>query len=246
MDKGCKVQTRSSRKRRTAGPVRDRAIPPSGDPQTRNRLSDILDLDHDTTARSSTATRDDLPAQEEKPGRSVGPGEESENQIDSEDEEGLLDDIAEGSVREQDIKRRERALRKTTKDEAEQAGDNAKEDWRTFDTKKAIQSLESDNPETRKKAIQRLHIRWFHATTIELERILRASGAPARAIGDIPAVVKNCLICREWTKPGPRNVMSVRLITDFNIEVQMDTFFYHSLLEPKRGGIEGIVVLNLI
>ena len=40
--------------------------------------------------------------------------------------------------------------------------------------------------------------------------------------------------------------MSIRLITDFNIEVQMDLFFYHSLLEPKRGGPEGIIVLHLI
>jgi len=68
-----------------------------------------------------------------------------------------------------------------------------------------------------------------------MKRILSATGTPARAIADVPAVVQACHVCREWKTPGPRNITTFRLITEFNVEVQFDLLFYHSLLEPKRG-----------
>ena len=64
-DKGCKIQVRNSGKRRTAGPVRDPATAPAGDALSRNKLSDMLDLDHDPAARSSRDRTDAVPAQEE-------------------------------------------------------------------------------------------------------------------------------------------------------------------------------------
>ena len=83
--------------------------------------------------------------------------------------------------------------------------------------------------------MQRLHVRWWHASTEALTRTLRAAGAPAQALGEIAGVVQACMICRDWKTPGPKNITTFRLVLEFNEEVQFDLLFYHSLLEPTRG-----------
>ena len=82
-EKGGLIQTWITDKRKTAGSTRGAATTPSGDGRSRYELSDLLDLNKanelNSTARSSTATHDALPAQEEnsrrRAGRSVGPEE---------------------------------------------------------------------------------------------------------------------------------------------------------------------------
>ena len=149
-------------------------------------------------------------------------------------DEGEAEDeveIAPGSTRERIIRRK---IQKRTDGEM-QAGSSNLEDFRSFDISKAMQSLNSDNAAVRRKALQRLHIRWWHIPTEAFTRILKAAGAPAASIADIPGVVQACNICRDWKKPGPKAVHSFRIVHEFNEEVQFGLLFYHSQLEPKRG-----------
>merc|ERR1739841_358564 len=55
------------------------------------------------------------------------------------------------------------------------------------------------------------------------------------ALADVPAVVQRCVVCRDWAKPGPRNIATFRIILEFNEEAQFDLLFYTSILEPDRG-----------
>ena len=80
-----------------------------------------------------------------------------------------------------------------------------------------------------------LHVRWFHATPEEMKRTLKAANVPARAVGEVSDLLSQCSICRDWRKPGPNAITSVRITTKFNEEVQFDFLFYTSLIEPTRG-----------
>ena len=91
---------------------------------------------------------------------------------------------------------------------------------------KAVSALRSPDQATRKKALQRLHIRWWHASTEQLTRTLTAAGVLAEGVADIPAVVQCCLICRDWRSPGPRNMATFRLTMEFNEEVKFDLMYF--------------------
>ena len=97
-----------------------------------------------------------------------------------------------------------------------------------------------------KKALMRVHVRWWHATTEQLSQTLRAAGSPPRAPSMIPDVVNGCQICRNWKRPSNRTIVSGALSSKFNNEVQVDLLFYNSLLQPSRNGGEGIPILHVI
>ena len=112
------------------------------------------------------------------------------------------DEVAPGSSRERVIRRRLR--RKTTVDT--QAATDTVEDWRVFDVKKCMRMLHSPDPTVVRKALMRLHVRWFHCPAQMLTNTLRAARAPASAVSEIPKVTQACNICSNWKKPGPRNI----------------------------------------
>ena len=122
-------------------------------------------------------------------------------------------------------------------DSEAQVGSSGGQDWRTFDFKKAMRALASNDEQVRKKALQRLHSRWWHVQTEGFQRILRAAGAPSRAVSDVPSVVQACSICRDWKHPGEKSMTSSRLVDHLNEEVQFDLLFDTSRLEPARGTI---------
>ncbi len=115
-----------------------------------------------------------------------------------------------------------------------QEGVGGKEDWRTDDVSRVMARLKSDDEELRKLAIQRLHIRWYHLAPTHMQALLRAAGAPARAVGEVPGVVQGCDVCRNWQIPTTASVTATRLITEFNYEVQMDLWFLHSLIDKPQ------------
>lgn len=106
-----------------------------------------------------------------------------------------------------------------------------------------MHQLRSTDPAIRKNAIMRCHVRWWHASDTELTNVMRAANAPASAISDILAVVQGCTACREWHRPEPRYIATFRLVEEFNLEVQVDQMFYHSILQPQLGRI---VILHLV
>ncbi len=76
-----------------------------------------------------------------------------------------------------------------------------------------------------------------------MQSLLRASGVPAAVIAEVPAVLQGCDVCWEWDTPGPAAVTTTRLITEFNLEVQMDVWFYRSLIDQPD---TQIAILHLI
>ena len=222
---------RSTGQRRRAGPVRDPAVQAAGSSDGRNRVSDDVDLDVDPLAPSlSDSLRGNPTDAIQSPSREENLEEIGALDVDSEGEA-----LAPATARERRIANLERKRRLTTKDTGDQADDAAGEDWRAFDVSKAMSALRSPDPETRRKAIQRLHIRWWHAGVEPLSRTFRVAGAPAQAIADVPAIVQACNICRDWKRPPPGNIATYRITMEFNAEVQFDLIFYNSLLEPQRG-----------
>eukprot|EP00959_Pyramimonas_sp_CCMP1952_P365837 7661987-Pyramimonas_sp.AAC.1 len=63
---------------------------------------------------------------------------------------------------------------------------------------------------------------------------MRAAQVPAKAVGEVPGVVQGCDVCRQWQTPPPHSVTAVRLVTEFNFEVQMDLWFCHSLIDQPH------------
>ena len=171
-------------------------------------------------------------------GSAASPREENEDEVptNSDDDEDKGDlTLAPATARERRLAEVTERRRKTTADAAGQSDSSAVEDWRALDVRKCMAALASKDPAVRKKAIQRLHVRWWHAPTEHLIQTLKVSGAPPYALADVPAVVQGCLVCRDWHKPGPGAKVSYRLILEFNEEVQFDLMFYRSLIQTERG-----------
>ena len=75
-----------------------------------------------------------------------------------------------------------------------------------------------------------LHIRWWHAQSHDMVRILRHAGIETRITDMVPPIVDTCRACRAWARPEPRNMASMRLATRFNEYVQVDLLFVGDLI----------------
>ena len=167
--------------RRRSGPVRDPAIPAVGRAQDRNPVSDDLEFDRDPGAQGS-GLGGGLPAQPlmggaaalaaAPPGGGDAPRHDPLDAIDAREEiveeadpeaEAPADDGADasapGSARADRIARTARARAAQLRDVSHQAGGGAQEDWRACDMGKMLAALRSPDAATRRKALQRLHIR---------------------------------------------------------------------------------------
>lgn len=121
--------------------------------------------------------------------------------------------------------------KKELEDSAEQANQDAAEDWRKMDIAKVLRQLHNPKLSLVRKAL----IRWWHATTEQLRQTLKAAGAAPRAINCVPEVVNAYQIYRNLRKPSNRTVLPSSLSTEFNHNVQFDLMFYTSLIEPDGG-----------
>eukprot|EP00971_Amphidinium_carterae_P188088 3733277-Amphidinium_carterae.4 len=99
-------------------------------------------------------------------------------------------------------------------------------DWRFYDTNKAVRLLHSPNQQTRLATLRRLHVRWYHCSREQLERILRASGVQGPALEELSIITSTRAVCRSWDSPTARSMTTTRTITDFNSLVQMDVMYY--------------------
>ena len=135
------------------------------------------------------------------------------------------------------------ALRLRQQDAEVQAASTGQEDWRTFDVGKALTALRSPEAATRRKALQRLHLRWNHAQTEQMRRTLAAGGTPSQALQEIAGVVQACVVSRKWATPDNKSVIGYRLCFTFHEEVQMDLLFVRSQLQPERSLL---TILHLI
>ena len=108
-------------------------------------------------------------------------------------------------------------------------------EWSSFDLGNSLRALRSDNIGHQNKALRRLHLRWFHASTARMTGLLQAAGVSAAVIQRISATVDSCKICRMWKAPGRKAKTTSSLAEKFNEVVQVDLLF-----------VEEHVVLHLI
>ena len=137
-------------------------------------------------------------------------------------------------------------LNKPKHDRGNQVDQAAAEDHRHIDVSKVLQQFRSEDDSVIRKALQRLHVKWYHCETERLQSFLRAVGVLAKACNFVPQVVQACQVCRPWKRPGQANKLTYSLALSFNEEVQFDLFFYHSRLEPGLGGARGVPIAHFI
>ena len=205
-ESSCRMPSRRSYgKRRTSGPHRDPAVPAAGSSTDRNPQSTIMDFDHDPAGGTvspiqpsvlvpsapNVASDGDPEGQQRQPPNAASAREEDGG---SEVQEEGADESAPASARATriELQQRERAARQV--EVGNQSDHTAVEDWRAFDVSRALAALRSSDPATRRKALQRLHIRLWHAPTEQFRRTLEAAGAPPQALAEVPSVVQGCLI----------------------------------------------------
>ena len=108
-------------------------------------------------------------------------------------------------------------------------------EWSSFDLGSSLRALRSDNIGHQNKALRRLHLRWYHASTARMTALLRAAGVSADILKRISETVDSCKICRMWKAPGRRSMTTSSLAERFGEVVQVDLLF-----------IEEFIVVHLI
>ena len=209
-----------------AGPCRDPAIPASGVADGAP-ITDDLGLEPDVPAVDDEAAPEEEPFGILKgPGRAVTKEEQGgdleappdQNQevsqpldvVDLETEEEDIDGHEYGlspiNVRERRVARARRVLwLKSQHSRGDQADEVAAEDHRTTDVAKGLPVLHRTDEAVTRKALQRLHVEWYHCETERLQSLSKVAGAPSRARGLVPQVVQACQVCRPW-KRSPRDL----------------------------------------
>ena len=71
-----------------------------------------------------------------------------------------------------------------------------------------------------KKALRRLHLRWYHATIAQMTRLLSLVGVPQDVMKLIAEVVDTCRICRTWARGAPHVRTATRISLRFNQALQ--------------------------
>ena len=98
--------------------------------------------------------------------------------------------------------------------------------WSQFDLGHALMQLRSIREGIVRRALRRLHLRWYHANNKRMRNLLEAVGVAPSVLNMIPSIIDTCSVCRNWQRVGPKSAMSARLPTSLNAEIQMDLLFY--------------------
>ena len=105
---------------------------------------------------------------------------------------------------------------------APDASPNPDPAWTRFDIGRALQELRSSQPGVVRRALRRLHLRWFHAPFARMETLLQAAGIPAAVVNMSRQIVDTCQVCRSWSRPAPRAIATSSLPSRFNQLIQCD------------------------
>ena len=79
-------------------------------------------------------------------------------------------------------------------------------------------------------SLRKLHLRWWHAQSATMPRVLKHAGVPKEVLDLIPEIVSTCASCRAWARPTPASVASVELAATFNQQVECDLMFFHTYI----------------
>ena len=103
-------------------------------------------------------------------------------------------------------------------------------DWTSFDMSKSLRMLRTGNPSDISRQLRKLHLRWWHATRRQMEKILGCAGVPTPVLQQIPGIIDTCRECRVWMSASPDPTPTVDLIVKQNEQVEADIMFYRSFM----------------
>ena len=98
-------------------------------------------------------------------------------------------------------------------------------DWSSFDLGRSLRALRSEDPAIQARALKRLHLRFWHASSDKMTRLLKSAGVPTFALNLIHSVCTGCKACRAWQRPGNRSIATTRISDHFGECVQFDLLF---------------------
>ncbi|MEL7342919.1 MAG: hypothetical protein AAGM67_20720, partial [Bacteroidota bacterium] len=89
-------------------------------------------------------------------------------------------------------------------------------------------TLVAEKEEDKHKMALKLHSQFGHAGKDKLMRLIRRAGRgdDKDLVKNLELVEKECTICMQYAKPGPRPVVGLPHATQFNQTVAMDLFFF--------------------
>jgi len=119
--------------------------------------------------------------------------------------------------------RKPRAQRKKVQDAA--VGPPAEDDWRGFNIGRVVRLLRTTNEAVLRLQLRKLHVRWWHSSTLAMTRLLQRVGVSDTALELIKDIVDSCPVCRQWVRPSPHNQVGINLPDTFNDQVEMDLLF---------------------
>ena len=99
-------------------------------------------------------------------------------------------------------------------------------DWTTFDIGRVTRLLRCNNLPAAKLTLRKLHVRWWHASSATMNRMLSRVGIPENVLEMIPEVCQTCKVCREWQRTGPGHQTTAEIPDSFNAQVECDLVFY--------------------
>ena len=198
----------SSRRTRHEKHPREGRIPAAHDPNADLRGNE---LNRGAEAQNEPGRSSSDPA---PPGAGVGPL--------NEDPPGAGREPGVGRGPDREPRHREPAI--VLRDQA--SGGPGREEWTSFDVNHSLRVLRTSEGATLRREIRKLHLRWWHATRSQMERVLQAAGVPREAIDCIPDVIDTCKECRAWQKHRPEVKPSIELVTKQNEQVEADILFY--------------------
>ena len=104
------------------------------------------------------------------------------------------------------------------------------DDWTSFDVTKSLRMLRTGTKAQKERELRKLHHRWWHATRVQMEKVLHAAGVPGDVLGMIQVIIETCRQCRTWAKHGDEVTPSVELHMEQNHTVEADIMFYKQFM----------------
>jgi hypothetical protein len=105
-------------------------------------------------------------------------------------------------------------------------GPAAADDWRNFDIGRVVGVLRTTNEAALRFQLRKLHVRWWRASTMTMQRFLTRVGVSDQALALIKEIVDTCATCSKWVRPGPHNQVDINIPDTFNQQVEMDLLFH--------------------
>ena len=107
------------------------------------------------------------------------------------------------------------------------SGEGHPPDWTGFDLGRVLRVFRNADPNSCRLSLRKLHLRWWHAQTVPMQRLLSRAGVPKEVIDMVPEIVDTCAACRTWSRPLADAQASVEIADGFNHQVECDILFIY-------------------